>query len=255
MKNAIITGAANGIGRATTKLLAKNGWKIAGFDLDEKALLELQNELGRETFIFEVGDVTNPENIKVAYENFNRSLNGINLLINNAGIIKVGDFTEIDLLDQQKIVEVNLTGVITSTHIAIPYLKSSAPSTIINMCSAAAIFGNSEITIYAATKAAIKNLTEGLNILLENQHIHVAAIWPIYVKTRMVTEFVKIYKNVKEENIKLTAEDVAKVIYEAANDRNRIHWLVGTDTKLLYQINRFIPTSLTKWFLKKITHN
>ncbi len=252
-KTIFITGAAQGIGKTTALMFSARGWFVGLFDVNKEGLEELAEQIGKENCCYMAMDVTQPESVKAAVELFAfRTKGKLDVLFNNAGIVEVGDFEMIDLDVHKRIIEVNLWGVVNCITHALPYLKENKNGAkIINMSSASAIYGNPEISVYAATKSAIKSLTEGLNISLERHKIQVCDILPIYVKTNMVTDFYQKYRNVKLEKVRLTAEDVAEVVWKAVH-KNRIHWLVGTDTKAFFFLAKFFPSSMIKTMTKKI---
>ncbi|GAB4184772.1 MAG: SDR family oxidoreductase [Thermoflexibacter sp.] len=252
-KTIFITGAAQGIGKTTALMFAARGWFVGLFDVNKEGLEILAEQIGKENCCYMAIDVTEPESVKAAVELFIfRARGRFDVLFNNAGIVEVGDFETIDIESHRRIVEVNLLGVVNCITFALPYLKENkSGAKIINMSSASAIYGNPEISVYAATKSAIKSLTEGLNIALEKYNIKVCDILPIYVKTNMVTDYYQKYRNVKLEKVKLTAEDVAETVWKAAH-KNRLHWLVGTDTKLFFFLAKLLPTSIVKMMTKKI---
>ncbi|SFE97082.1 SDR family oxidoreductase [Thermoflexibacter ruber] len=252
-KTIFITGAAQGIGRTTALMFAARGWFVGLFDVNKEGLEILAEQIGKENCCYIAMDVTEPESVKAAVELFIfRTRGRFDVLFNNAGIVEVGDFETINIEVHRRIVEVNFLGVVNCITFALPYLKENkSGAKIINMSSASAIYGNPEISVYAATKSAIKSLTEGLNIALEKYNIKVCDILPIYVKTNMVRDYYQKYRNVKLEKVKLTAEDVAETVWKAAH-KNRLHWLVGTDTKLFFFLAKLLPTSIVKMMTKKI---
>lgn len=252
-KTIFITGAAQGIGRTTALMFAARGWFVGLFDVNKEGLEILAEQIGKENCCYMAIDVTEPESVKAAVELFSfRTRGRFDVLFNNAGIVEVGEFETIDIEVHRRIVEVNLLGVVNCITLALPYLKENkSGAKIINMSSASAIYGNPEISVYAATKSAVKSLTEGLNIALEKYNIKVCDILPIYVKTNMVKDFYEKYRNLKLEKVKLTAEDVAETVWKAVH-KNRIHWLVGTDTKLFFFLAKLLPTSIVKMMTKKI---
>lgn len=80
----------------------------------------------------------------------------LDILINNAGILRAGPFESIDLAQHQAIVDVNLGGVINGTHLAFRYLRDTPGAQVVNLCSASAIYGQPELASYGATKSAVK---------------------------------------------------------------------------------------------------
>jgi short-subunit dehydrogenase len=251
-KTIFITGAAQGIGKATALLFAKKGWFIGLFDVNTNELAMVAEEIGVENCCFKTTDITQEESVKEAVEFFvSLTKRNIDVLFNNAGVIEVGEFDQISSTTHKKIIGVNFWGMVNCITHALPYLKNNPHGAhIINMSSASAIYGNPEITVYAATKSAVKSLTEGLEISLEKYRIKVSDILPIYVKTNMVTDFHQKYKAVNLDEVTLTAEDVALTVWKAVH-KHQIHRLIGKNTSIFYRLSRIFPASVVRILVKK----
>ena len=104
----------------------------------------------------------------------------------SGGSVLTGRLDTIPLADQQRAVEVNVTGVLNSCHTAYPYLRATPGAQVVNLCSASAIYGQPELATYSATKFAVRGLTEALDLEWEDDDITVTAIWPLFVNTAMV---------------------------------------------------------------------
>ena len=104
----------------------------------------------------------------------------------SGGSVLTGRLDTIPLADQQRAVEVNVTGVLNSCHTAYPYLRAAPGAQVVNLCSASAIYGQPELATYSATKFAVRGLTEALDLEWEDDDITVTAIWPLFVNTAMV---------------------------------------------------------------------
>ena len=100
--------------------------------------------------------------------------------------VLTGRLDTIPLADQQRAVEVNVTGVLNSCHTAYPYLRAAPGAQVVNLCCASAIYGQPELATYSATKFAVRGLTEALDLEWEDDDITVTAIWPLFVNTVMV---------------------------------------------------------------------
>lgn len=104
----------------------------------------------------------------------------------SGGSVLTGRLDTIPLADQQRAVEVNVTGVLNGCHTAYPYLRATPGAQVVNLCSASAIYGQPELATYSATKFAVRGLTEALDLEWEDDDITVTAIWPLFVNTAMV---------------------------------------------------------------------
>ena len=248
----LITGAARGIGLATARYFLDRGWFVGLYDLDEEELDCVTHAFPAGRYCTGYMDVTKPQSIKLALERFTAITdNRLDVLVNNAGMIRVGDFDQTPLEEYQQMVAVNLQGPINCLYQALPWLIRTPHSRVVNMCSASAIYGNPELTVYAATKSAIQSLTEGWRLGLEKYDIHVAAVLPIYVKTRMVTDYVHQYRGLSEEDVSLTTEDIAVTIWKAVTGKKKTLWLVGRKTRLFHALRPFLPDRLARWLTKR----
>jgi short-subunit dehydrogenase len=240
-KVAIITGAARGIGKAVALQFAQKGWYLALLDLDIGTLTETALEIPEQQRCYICCDVTIEEEVVKAVNYITQKTQGrVDLLVNNAGLIEVGDFDQIPLDTQQKLIDVNLSGLVTMTYHTLPALKNTPGARIINMSSASALIGNPELSVYAATKAAVKSLTEGWSIAFKKYDIKVSDLLPLFVKTRMVYDYKEKYRHMTEKNARLRPEQVAKVVWKASRS-NRLHWYVGGKTKAFAFLVGVVP--------------
>ncbi|MEO1653783.1 MAG: SDR family oxidoreductase [Bacteroidota bacterium] len=249
-KYIFITGGAQGIGAATARLFAQKGWFIGLFDLNQTGMVALQKEIGEEQCQYYMGNVVEPETILSALEAFSEWSGGqLHLLFNNAGILKAGGFEGVALESHKAVVDVNFTGLINVTHLALPLLKATPQSCIINMASASALYGNPEIVAYAATKSAVKSLTESWRMLFRKHDIKVCDLLPIYVDTPMVQRNYEAL-DLQPKNVHLTAEGIARKAWKAYHSR-ALHHFVGRDTQLLRFLKNILPGSWIRWILMK----
>ena len=252
MKSIFITGGARGIGLATARLFLSHHWQVGLFDLDDEALQEAKSELSNDLLTIYAGNVQIISDVKTALKSF-ADLNGgeITVLHNNAGIVEVGEFDQQSLEIHHRIVDINLKGLITVTYEALPYLKAAKGAWIINMSSASAIYGNPEITTYAASKVAIKSLTEGWSIAFHKYQISVCDLLPIYVRTRMVDDYYQKYRNLQLSEVKLTATSVAQSVWKAAHSK-KIHHYLGWETRVYVLLVKWLPASWLPSILRKV---
>ncbi len=227
MKGIFITGAASGIGRETALHFAAKGWFVGIFDLNEKGLASLEAEIGKDRCCSARLDVTDPASVQTAVAAFSEAMDGqMDILLNNAGILSMGLFDKIGLDDQLATVDVNIKGIINCIHTSLDLLKKTPGSRIINLSSGSAMYGMPEHAVYSSTKCAVRGLTEALNIEFERHGIFVCDIMPPYVNTPMLTEAKVQSSTLKKYGPRLTADQVAAVIWKAAH-KKKIHWRVG----------------------------
>lgn len=248
-----ITGAARGIGLATGQLFLARGWRVGFYDVDAEAIEQAKATVAEGLHHWGVIDVTDPESIQQALTEFTQHTDGrLNVLLNNAGVAYVGEFETFSLEQYSRMVDVNLKGPIQCTHVALPWLQATPNSRVISVSSASALYGNPELTVYAATKSAVRSLAEGWRISLSRFGIHAATVLPMYVDTRMVTDNLEAYRNLKQKDVKLRVEDLARVIWRAATGPKRTIWLVGADTKLFGFLRRILSDGLTRRLMRKV---
>jgi len=248
-KSIFITGAGRGIGKATAQLFAQKGWFVGLSDINEQEIETLAQELGKENCSTHKVDVRDIAAIQQAISEFSEITNGqMNVLFNNAGIVFSGGFEKLSLEKHKAVVDVNFIGQMNVTHIALPLLKATPKSSIVTMCSASSMYGNPELTAYAATKSAIKSLTEGWNLLFKKHDIHVADIIPAYVKTAMVTDEQEAML-LPDKEVKLTVNDISKAVWKAAHSK-KMHHYIGFDSNLLRFSKWLLPQSILLFILK-----
>ena len=112
----------------------------------------------------------------------------LDVLHNNAGIIHGGLFGQMDFTENEKIIQVNLMGVVNGIHAAYPMLKKTPNSLCFTTCSSSAIFGQPWIATYSTTKHAIKGLTEALSVEFSLFDIRAADTLPGHIDTGMMSD-------------------------------------------------------------------
>jgi len=261
-KSVFITGAAAGIGRATALTFARNGFTVGGYDIDEvglKTLAEEINQLGAKAIVGHL-DVTDSDEMAQRVAEFAKAAGDrLDVMINNAGILRAGRFDEMDLGGHLKEIDINTKGVVNGLHAAFPYLRSTPGSVVVNLASASAIYGQAELATYSATKFFVRGITEALDIEWNRFGIRVIAMWPLYVQTAM-TDNIKT-GTTESLGIRLTAQDIADAIAKAADPSwlrrviHQVHFPVGSQTKVLAAGSRFSPGWLTRLVNKRLAQS
>lgn len=246
-RSIFITGAAAGIGRAAAERFAREGWLVGLYDLDTEGVTALAAELGPNTVAGYL-NVAEADAWQPALASFVRQAGGrLDVLLNNAGILASGPFGSVPLSRQHQIVDVNIKGVMNGCYTALPFLRQTRGSRVINMASASAIYGQPSLATYSATKFAVRGLTEALDLEWQEFGIRVMDIMPLFVATHMVDGMNA--KSIKTLGVKLTADDVAATIWEAANYRGltpHVHWTVGLQTRLFFTTTGLSPVWLSR---------
>jgi len=179
-----VTGAASGIGRATARLFARQGWLVGGVDVDEAGLASLQRELGDPICFTHRLDVSDKPAYDAVMQSFATHSGGrLDILFNNAGIGGGGWIDDIPYEVALRIVQVNVIGVLNGIYAALPLLKRTPNSLCFSTSSSAAIYGLPKVSIYAASKFAVKGLTESLSAELARYDIRAADVLPGLIDT------------------------------------------------------------------------
>ncbi len=184
-KNAIITGAGRGIGRATAIAFAKEGINVGLMGKTAANLEKVAEEL-REYGVdvtMATADVSDNESVIAAVEHIKSELGPIDILINNAGIGKFGKFLELSPEEFKNIIDVNLMGVYYVTRAVLPEMIERESGDIINISSTAGQKGAPVTSAYSASKFGVLGLTESLMLEVRKHNIRVSALTPSTVAT------------------------------------------------------------------------
>jgi 2-hydroxycyclohexanecarboxyl-CoA dehydrogenase len=187
-KNAIVTGAASGIGLATAQRLAREGANVGVWDLNEdgaqRAAAELR-PLGVKAIASRV-DVSNAQHVKSAVELFHGEIGSVNILVNNAGITLFQPFMETTEEMWDRVMTVNLKSVLICTQAVLPDMLAAKWGRIINVSSSSAQTGSARMTAYAASKGGVIAFTKALAQEVAALGITVNNVPPGFVDTPML---------------------------------------------------------------------
>jgi NAD(P)-dependent dehydrogenase (short-subunit alcohol dehydrogenase family) len=239
MKTIFVTGAASGIGRATALLFGKRDFKVGCYDIDVEGAHEVAREIGAGSSYGRI-DVSNAESWASAVADFEASAKQMDVLFNCAGILRMGRFEDIAEADCRKQLDVNVMGVILGIQTCLPLLERTGKAVIVNMSSASAVYGQPELAVYSATKFAVRALTEALDIELASKGVRVCDVMPGYVDTPMVHSQTHHPKSLDRMGIKLTAEDIADVVWKAVHGKG-LHYVPQKDVAMMQRIGGLLP--------------
>lgn len=186
---ALVTGGAQGIGRAIVDALLDNGAQVAIVDIDRDAGKKTAAAIGEAggTCLFVEGDVSDATQMEAAAEQVAARFGAIQILVNNAGINTRRERVPIHqyaLEDWHRILETDLTGVFTTSRAVIPYLLRNRDGRIVNISSIAGLVPLRLQSAYVAAKAGVANLTRSMALELGPQGILVNAVAPGSTLTR-----------------------------------------------------------------------
>ncbi len=244
-KSIFITGAAAGIGRAVAERFAKAGWFVGAYDVDEVGVMALRQQLGAARCHAGRLDVSNPDDWARQLQSFFKAADGrLDVLVNNAGVSVTSYFEEAELSRHHRLIDINLKGVINGCHQALPYLRLTPQARVVNLCSASALYGQPMLSTYSASKAAVRSLTEALDIEWQRFDIRVVDVLPLFVNTAMVANDVSKMKTVQTLGVRLSADDIATSIWRLSQGSPGslpVHTPIGMQAKLFYILSKLSP--------------
>lgn len=181
-----VTGGARGIGRATAGVLAGAGMRVAIGDLDLDAARQAAAEIGASAVGLPL-DVTSRASFTAFLDRAEQQLGPLEVLINNAGIMQVGRFIDEDEATSQRMIDINLGGVILGTKLALQRMLPRNRGHIVNISSQAGKYGAPGGATYSATKHAVIGLTEAIRgeLRLMKADIDVSYVMPFVVNTEL----------------------------------------------------------------------
>lgn len=211
-----ITGAARGIGKATAKALIAKGARVGIGDLDLELAEKTATELGGDTFALPL-DVTDRSSFETFLSEAEKKLGPIDVLINNAGIMPVGLFSEESDESARRQIDINVHGVIYGTKLAIERMLPRNSGHIVNIASQAGKTGLPGIATYCASKHAVVGLSEAVRGELHETNIEISCVMPAIVNTEL-TSGVKPARGVKNVEPGEVAEAIVSTLEQPRFD-------------------------------------
>ena len=220
MKTALVTGGTGDIGRAIIRRLVESGYRVIfTYEKNERMARSLSGMLGAEGIRCDVSDDRSVEEL---FRILGEKGESVDILVNNAGISREGLFIDSVIEDWKDMFDVNFFGAVRMTGKVLPDMLSRGEGIIINMASIWGIKGASCESIYAATKAALINLTKSLSNEYARSGIRVNAVAPGFIEGRMNSHYStedreEILEEIPEGRFG-TPDDVAKTVVFLAGD-------------------------------------
>jgi NAD(P)-dependent dehydrogenase (short-subunit alcohol dehydrogenase family) len=244
-KKALITGAAQGLGAASARLLALHGATVALADINyagaEAVAAKINLECGATAayaFRLDVRDEMQWIDVLASADS---AMGGLSVLVNNAGIIGPGNIEELSFADWKRTQEVNVDSVFLSVKYALKYLRQNQPGSIINLSSIAGLIAAHNMPAYNASKAAVWLLSKGIALHCAKQGLNIRAnsIHPTFIDTPILDSFREKYGKEAAE-AKLSRQvplgrlgepnDVAYAVLYLASEESK--FMTGAEIKL-----------------------
>lgn len=183
---ALVTGAARGIGLATTERLLQEGWRVALLDIDGENLEATVARLAKPDAILSItADVSEPAQVKAAVQQVADRFGRLDALVNNAGIAIFKPLLETTFEDWSKVLAVNLSGPFLCTQAAAPLMAAGGGGAVVNITSISGLRASTLRVAYGTSKAGLAQLTKQQAIELAQHGIRVNAVAPGPVDTAM----------------------------------------------------------------------
>jgi 3alpha(or 20beta)-hydroxysteroid dehydrogenase len=221
-KVALISGGSRGMGAATARRLVEDGAKVVLGDVLDDEGKALADELGEAARYFHL-DVTSEDDWSAAVDATEREFGALNVLVNNAGILRFAAIEEQTLEDFRRLLDINLVGVFLGMRTAIPALRRAGGGSIVNLSSTEGLGASPFLVAYTASKFAVRGITKVAAIELGPDKIRVNSVHPGGIDTPMTREVMddrgrKYVANKVALKRMGTADDVAALIAFLASD-------------------------------------
>ena len=244
---AVVTGASSGMGLAFARELARRGYKVLAVARRRDRLEALQTEAAKHggSVAPLAADLGTAEGVKLVVTRMN-TLDGIDLVVNNAGIATSGDFRSSLLEKELSAIRLNIDALMTLTRAALEEMLRRGNGAIINMSSVVAFQPFPHFAVYAASKAFVLSFTEALAEEVKGSGVRVLALCPGAAKTEM---------NVFSQNEgllgklpSLSADQIVRTALRAV-EGGRVVKIVGWLNRTLVFQNRLMPRAVVRWMM------
>lgn len=259
-KIAVITGASSGIGEATARLLAENGYRVFG---GVRTPGRVQSIPGVE---FGALDVTDDASVHDFISWVLSAAGKIDILINNAGISLVGPVEKTSIDEATAVFDTNVFGPLRMMRAVLPYMRSARSGLIINVSSVLGFLPAPFMGIYASSKHALEGLSESLDHEIRDYNVRVVLLEPSFTNTKLDVNAAHTeaplgaYANQLEATIKAVQAQiksapppsfVARKILSAITGPYKMRQPVGGQASLLSRLRRFMPAKAVDGSLRK----
>jgi NADP-dependent 3-hydroxy acid dehydrogenase YdfG len=251
-----ITGAGSGLGLELAKALAGDGWTLGLFDRNLERLTSVEadfTESGVKVVAYP-GDVTQADELTVAVNSFAATCDGLDVMINNAGVAGGGSMMEVSLEDWRWIIDINVMGVVHGSRAAIPHLQRNGSGLLINVASAAAFASAPGMISYNATKAAVLSISETLVNELRPVGTQVSVVMPTFFRSSLLEtlrgpDHARLLAHQSMQRSEYPVERAAyDLLTESADGRTYI--VLPGSARMMWRIKRWMPLR----FLDQVRH-
>lgn len=219
-KVAVVTGGAGGIGKVTAETLVGAGASVVIGDIDVDGGTALADELG-DAASFHPVDVSDLDQVQALIDHAVERFGGLDIMFNNAGIgVPLGRFLDDDLADFDRVMRVNLFGVIAGSQRAARYMKEHGGGVILNNASVAAVNAGPGMLAYRSAKAAVAHATKCMAIDLAQYDIRVNCLMPAHIATGITNyDMAPVLKYLQPLRRQAQPQDVANAVVFLSSDR------------------------------------
>jgi len=254
-RSIFVTGGASGIGRAVAKHFAERGWFVGLADVSERGMAETGASLPSGAWHAHVLDVRDRTGWDSALAAFAEAAGGrIDVLFNNAGVGVAGRLDRLDRDEIDRLIDVNVRGMVYGAQAAYSHLKASAPgSALVNTSSAAGHYGTGGLALYCASKFAVRGLTEALDLEWHSDRIKVCSLMPDFVDTPILDGSNSRSDDASRRDTIVRAgfaftpvEAVAEAAWRAVHGGRQVHHQVGKVARQLAFAARWTPGLLRR---------
>lgn len=246
-KSIFITGAASGIGRAVAVDFGQKGWFVGLADQNEAGMAETAAMIpGGQSSCHRL-DVRDRADWDKSLADFWQASGGrMDVLFNNAGVGRGGPLGDTPIEDDELVIDVNIKGVLYGAKAGFKYLKQTPGSCLLNTASAAGIVGTAGMSVYCASKFAVRGLTESLDAEWEEHGIKVRSLMPSFIDTPIL-DGIALDSNratrdfVKEAGLEISPVSlVVEAAWKAING-DAVHTRVGKTAHRAWFLQRWAP--------------
>ncbi len=258
MQRVLITGAGSGLGRAFAEFLAARGDRVACVDIHAARADETQKMLPENGHLALQADVGSDASIAELRAQVLAAWNGIDMLINNAGIACGGEIAHSSAADWQRSININLLGVVRGVREFVPLLEAQKRGHVINVASFAGLAGAPGLGAYGVAKAAVVALSESLRAELRPKGVGVSVLCPSFFKTNLMQSYDGDPKSMLAtmarhlmEKSDINAADVARFAIEQS-ERGVFMLLPHKETRWRWRLKRWFPEYYFREILKYV---